>query len=223
MSFTSGQSSTHLPPINSSDSLDSCSANSPTTSAMGYHLELERKTVVSPESEENDCVFEETDSAQTLAQECDIDSTAVPPSQLAEGKTPFSPLESDDEGPNKGDSGIDPGELFVGPVVHHSEGVGRYHEELSTCSESDTTPSKEELEQEERMAARDEAENGSGDVTPSCVSPTPTAKNLLDSFNSLQVHAETNISIELIRPAVTATPSKFRSPSNDSVPPRYSG
>lgn len=220
MSFTSGQSSTHLPPINSSDSLDSCSANSPSTSAMGYHLELEHKTVVSPEPEENDCVFEDADSSQTTAEECDDNST-VPPTPLADGKMSFSSFESDDDGPNKGDSGIDPGELFVGPVVNYSEGVGRYHEELSTCSESDKTPSKEELEQEERMGAKDEAENRSGDVTPSCTSPTHTATNLLDSFRSLQLQAETNTGVDRTHPAisVTTTPSMFRSPSNDSVPP----
>lgn len=216
MSFTSGQSSTHLPPINSSDSLDSCSPN---TSAMGYHLEQEHKIVVSPEPEESDCVFEDTDSAQTTAEECDVNSTAVPPTPLADGKMPFSSLESDDDGPNKGDSGIDPGEFFIGPVVNHSEGVGRYHEELSTCSESDKTPSKEELEQEERMAAKDEAENKSGDVTPSCTSPSSAATNLLDSFRSLKLQAETNVGVERIHPAITTTPSMFRSPSNDSVPP----
>jgi hypothetical protein len=183
MSITSGQSSTHLPPpINSTDSLHSCSVSSISSSLGGLHLELEHKPVAvfqEPEDSRSDEVFEDTSSAETKPEKLpsDGDLTASPLVQLTEERTSVSQLESDDDGANKGDSGIDPGELFVAPVVSHSEVMV---ENLLMCGESNTNPREEELDGEGHSSA--EEEHIEGDITPPCLSPSVVSTDLSNCF-----------------------------------------
>ena len=216
VSFTSGQSSTHLlPTINSTDSLHSSSAGSLNSSLGRHHLELDCKPVVvlqEPEDSRSDEVFENTSNAETKPKEVlsDDNSTASP---LTEGRTSISQLESDDDGANKGDSGIDPGELFVAPVVSHSEVMV---ENLLLSSESDTTPNKEELGGERHS----DPEEGriEGDATPSCLSPSLIATDHSNCFHWEQPHTEEDTDGKYLQCPATSS-SVCRSPSNDSVPP----
>ena len=212
----SGQLSAHfLPPIYSVDSLDSCSANSLSSSGR-HNLELEHKVIVTPESEDSrsDDVFEDATSTETEAEE-HLGNATAPLAQLTSGRTSLNQLESDDEGANKGDSGIDPGELFVGSVVSHDEVTVRNQDNLSTCSESDKTPNNEEFEREERNGVEEketfECVHVADEGTPPCLSPIFIASKLPDCVRS---HTEIGTSVEKRQ----AT-SMFRSPSTDTVPP----
>ena len=219
MSITSGQSSTHLPPpINSTDSLHSCSVSSISSSLGGLHLELEHKPVAvfqEPEDSRSDEVFEDTSSAETKPEKLpsDGDLTASPLVQLTEERTSVSQLESDDDGANKGDSGIDPGELFVAPVVSHSEVMV---ENLLMCGESNTNPREEELDGEGHSSA--EEEHIEGDITPPCLSPSVVSTDLSNCFHWAQPHTKEDTDGECLQ-CPAATHSACRSPSNDPVPP----
>ena len=213
LSFTSGQSSGHLPPVNDVDFLESFSANSLSSSCLERHLtEYEHKTV--PEDSKSTDVFEDAQhgigDTKLTGGSADTHAHCIL-STSPEKATSFI-LGSDDEGVNKGDSGIDPGELFVAPVASQSELSVGNQVSLSTCSESEKTPCKESFEQGKQTVAYDGQLEGA--ITLPCLSPPLTPTVIPDSLHS---HTEVN---ERAQPTTTnpAAPM-FRSPSNDMVPP----
>ena len=209
MSFTSGQSSTHfIPPITSTESLENYSANSLDSSGL-HQLEFEHATATVSETEApkfSDSSLKDTTSAVSEKSETNSASekppsdVGLPNSPLAPqqtvGKMSLSVSESDEEGTNKGDSGIDPGEMFVGPVVSNCEApILGDQESRSLCSKNEKTPTKEELETEGRdgvIVAEGHtfysvAGGGrSGDVTPLCLSPSSVTPNLPENHNRFQ-------------------------------------
>lgn len=211
-SYTSGQSSSShlLPPIPSSESLDSYSANSLNSSLGRHHLEQEHKAPVAAEETDglkNDDVFEETRSQETKPKNQHAITTTA--SLESEERVSCGQLESDEEGANKGDSGIDPGEMFVAPVVSPSD-VGGNPRSLSSCSKQHKSQEAKRREQSESVGYITE-----GDTTPPCHGPPNThVMFFLGQLQPFETHSERT------HPATAvAAPPIFRSPSNDVVQP----
>ena len=212
-SYTSGQSSSShvLPPIASSDFLlDNYSADS--LSLGGHHLEQQQKQPVSAEDSKNDDVFEDMVSQETKQATIEQKPLAIFTTAPVEneGRMSYGLLESDEEGTNKVDSGIDPGEMFVAPVVSPGDVSGNQRS-LSLCSEQDKSMRKE-------AAKRSSAEQylTGGDTTPPC----PHSPNSLQAVFVLGQPQSSETHMERTHPATAiAAPLMFRSPSNDLVPP----
>ncbi|CAI8026211.1 hypothetical protein GBAR_LOCUS15088 [Geodia barretti] len=212
VSYTSGQSSSShiLQPITSSDSLDNYSANGLGTGR--HHLEQEPKASVTTEETDgskNDDVFEDATSEEAK-QEKQLATILTTAPLENEGRTSYGQLESDEEGTNKGDSGIDPGEMFVAPVISPSDDVRGNQMSLSSCSKQDKSMWKEPVKQIGAVQSLTE-----GDTTPpGHCSPNSHAVFFLGQPQSSETHLERTHPDTAI-----AAPPMFRSPSNDLVPP----
>jgi hypothetical protein len=206
-SYTSGQSSSShiLQPITSSNSLDYYSANGLSTGR--HYLEQEDKasvTIEETDSSKNDDVFEDTTSEETKHEKQLATILTTAPLEN-EGRTSYGQLESDEEGPNKGDSGIDPGEMFVAPVISPSDVRGNQRS-LSSCSEQDKSMGKEPVKQNGAVKSL---------TTPPCHrSPNSHAVFFLGQPQSSETQLERTHPDTAI-----AAPPMFRSPSSDLVPP----
>ena len=212
---TSNLSSPHpLPPINSTDSLDR-------VSSLGRHyLELEQKPVrVVPEESDDtksDDVFEDARKVEVKSDELSSDSTPIHvlyAAPLAEAGTSLGQFESDEDGANKGDSGIDPGELFVAPVVSHTDvTVGL----PMMCGESEKSPNKEECKQD-RLKDADVEVQTEHVITPS-LDPTLIPTILPNCHSPVQSHDKGITTRESAHPITSAT-TMSRSSSNDVITP----
>ena len=177
MSFTSGQSS-NLPPVNSLESVESYSEGQNSNG----RLQAGSNPTPDTQSGAQDSYphDQETENNRQSSTECQSEkpsvNTSVGSSLLPQLTTMKTALESDDEGTNKGDSGIDPGELFVCPPTTSSEAMAS-HEGVSpgtTPKESGFTLTKGEDREVQISHSCAEREEKSGDNTPLCPSPTPT-------------------------------------------------
>lgn len=225
-SFTSGQSST-LPPVNSLESVESYSEDQ--NSSGRLQAGTDPTPVTQSGTQDSYPHDQETESSRQSNTECQSEKPSVNTS-MGSSLSPqltamMTTLESDDEGTNKGDSGIDPGELFVCPPTASGEVVASHDVSPGTTpKESGCTPTKGEDGGNVNVIShsRAEGEDESGDNTPLCPSPTPTDPNRTQNHNyfrwgpPLQQLSSQGASS---RPAPQGAISMYRTPSSDTVPP----
>lgn len=213
MSFTSGQSS-NLPPVNSLESVESYSEgqNSNGRLQSGSDPTPDTQSGGAQDSYPHDQETESNGQSSTERQsEKPSVNTSMGSSLLPQLTTMKTALESDDEGTNKGDSGIDPGELFVCPPTTSSEAMASEGVSPGTTpKESGFTLMKGEDRGVQISHSCAEREEESGDNTPLCPSPTPTDPNRTQNHNYFRWGPPLQ--------QLGATPM-YRTPSSDTVPP----
>ena len=197
LSFTSGQSS--LNPVNSTESIEKSSIAQSSAEDAQLELHPQHDATESSASVAEGYVSLDREPPGSSSYACSaanyrskMPSVDMAASQLVQQMSTQTLLDSDDEeGANKGDSGIDPGELFVCLPISVGEKLGMEAGMSSVAASYESThhlphtqgPTGKEMEEKEEgrnncgvapahLLGPREAEDESGGNTPLCPSPT---------------------------------------------------